>query len=73
MIFKNVYKVILNGYELEEGQEVKEIKDFVDSEVFLDIETCQENIKFYNEIITYHGIKVFYDFGADYYFFQEIK
>ena len=69
MIFDNVYEAILEGYKVDDDEQ--EIKNVIDT--FSDIETRQENIRFYKEVMTYKGIKVFYDFGADYYFFQDIK
>lgn len=36
-----------------------------------EVETSEQHIKYHNYIDTIQGVGVYYDFGADYYFFTD--
>jgi len=67
MIFKKVYDFILQG---DQASTVK-AKEIARGMVFSEIETHESDIKYHNHIETIKGVGVYYDYGADYYFFVE--
>ena len=65
MIYKT-FDVTLNGYEAETEQDaVNWARGFV----FDECEPSEQSIQYGRYIETVDGIEVYYDFGADYYFF----
>lgn len=63
--FNKVYDFIL-----ENCTEQKAI-EMCNNIVWSEIETSIQNIKYNNYIGSFHGIELYYDYGADYYFFCE--
>ncbi len=39
--------------------------------VWGEVETSEQTIKYHNYIDTINGVGIYYDFGADYYFFTD--
>lgn len=67
MIYENCYDFVLDGYLSEE-----EVIEWVNGYVFNESETSDSNIKYGRYIDTVNGIEIYYDYGADYYFFCEL-
>ena len=66
MKYENCYGVILGGEETEsDGCAI----DFASGFVFSELESSTQNIAYGRYIDTVEGIDIYYDFGADYYFF----
>jgi uncharacterized protein YfbU (UPF0304 family) len=65
MIF-NTYDAILNGYEAESDQDAI---DYAREMVWYECETLEQSIGYYRYINTVGGVDIYYDYGADYYFF----
>ena len=67
MKFK-IYDIILNGYEIEE-EDGLDLVTFVDGIDWSAIEMSEQEIAHHSHKMTYQGIEVYYDYGADYFFF----
>jgi len=63
--FENCYDFILSGSLHTEKDAINFAMGFVWSEV----DRCEQTNIHYNYIDTVNGIDVYYNFGADYYFF----
>ena len=61
-----VYGAILDGYNTQQGA-----IDYARGMVWGECEATEQNIKYRDYIDTVDGIGVYYDFGADYYFFTD--
>jgi len=60
------FAAILDGYYTEE-----QALEYARGIVWCELETSEQVIKYKNYIDTVDGIGVYYDFGADYYFFTD--
>lgn len=60
------YNVTLQGHSYTHAQAVEWARGFV----FSECELTDNNIRFKDSIGTANGVEVWYDFGADYYFFS---
>lgn len=67
MIFKNTYDVILQGDNATE----EKAKELAQGLVWGEVETSEMNIKYHKYIKTINGVGIYYDYGADYYFFTD--
>ena len=71
------YDVILDGNEAYYGGEEIGLSaddyavDFASGFVFSECECTEQVIGYHNYINTVNGIGVYYDYGADYYFFTD--
>ena len=65
---KNVYDYILQGDNATE----KNARQAADQLVWSEIETSDQNIKYHKYVDTINGVEIYYDYGADYYFFTEV-
>ena len=63
------YSTILQGSEATEKNAI----EFAQGFDFSQSELEESNIKFKTYIDTVNGIEIYYDYGADYYFFAESK
>tara|TARA_R110000764_G_C10886271_1_gene369668 strand:- start:304 stop:516 length:213 start_codon:yes stop_codon:yes gene_type:complete len=63
-----VYDAILNN---NEDYTYSEAIDYARGMVWSECEAKEQNIKYAHYIDTVDGIGVYYDFGADYYFFTD--
>tara|TARA_R110000796_G_scaffold37533_1_gene94719 strand:- start:473 stop:691 length:219 start_codon:yes stop_codon:yes gene_type:complete len=61
-----VYDAILGGYNTQE-----DAIDYARGMVWSECEATEQNIKYADHIDTVDGVGVYYDFGADYYFFTD--
>ena len=61
-----VYEAILDGYNTQQGA-----IDYARGMVWSECEATEQNIKYKDYIDTINGVGVYYDFGADYYFFTD--
>tara|TARA_R110001606_G_scaffold76808_1_gene177619 strand:- start:72 stop:278 length:207 start_codon:yes stop_codon:yes gene_type:complete len=61
-----VYDAILGGYNTQE-----DAIDYARGMVWSECEATEQNIKYKDYIDTINGVGVYYDFGADYYFFTD--
>ena len=61
-----VYEAILDGYNTQQGA-----IDYARGMVWSECEATEQNIKYRDYIDTVNGVGVYYDFGADYYFFTD--
>lgn len=64
----NVYEYILAGDQACE----ESAKDSARNIVWQEIETSTQNIKYHRYIDTINGVEIYYDYGADYYFFVDV-
>lgn len=71
MIFENCYNAILEGYEAPYGDE--SAIDFARGMVWSEVETSDESIGYGRYVDTVDGIDIYYDYGADYYFFADAE
>jgi hypothetical protein len=62
-----VYDAILQGDEATEANAL----DYARGMVWDEVEVSEQEIKYSQFIDTVNGIDVYYDYGADYYFFAE--
>jgi hypothetical protein len=62
-----VYDAILEGDEATEANAL----DYARGMVWDEVEVSEQEIKYSQFIDTVNGIDVYYDYGADYYFFAE--
>ena len=62
-----VYDAILQGEEAI----LENALDYARGMVWCECETTEQDIKYKNHIDTIDGVGVWYDFGADYYFFTD--
>jgi hypothetical protein len=60
-----VYDTILQGVDQAEAL------DFARGMVWSEVETTEQDIKYADFIDTVDGVEVYYDYGADYYFFVD--
>lgn len=60
-----VYDTILQGVDQAEAL------DFARGMVWAEVETTEQDIKYADFIDTVDGVEVYYDYGADYYFFVD--
>jgi len=60
------YDGILDGHEAETEEDAL---DYARGMVWNEVETTENNIKYARYIDTVDGVDVYYDYGADYYFF----
>lgn len=72
----NTFDYIVNGYELnletEQGEHAQLI-NIVNSVVWNEIEAREQSIAFGRHVLDHNGIGVYYDYGADYYFFTDLE
>ncbi len=61
-----VYDAILDGYNTQKGA-----IDYARGMVWSECEATEQNIKYADHIDIVDGVGVYYDFGADYYFFTD--
>ena len=61
-----VFHAILGGYHTQE-----DAIDYARGMVWSECEATEQNIKYRDYIDTVDGVGVYYDFGADYYFFTD--
>ena len=61
-----VYDAILDGYSTQ-----KDAIDYARGMVWGECEASEQYIKYRDYIDTIDGVGVYYDFGADYYFFTD--
>ena len=54
---------------LQNGETKEEVKEWVNGIDWTEIDIVDENIKYKQYIGTINGVKIYYDYGADYYFF----
>ena len=64
----NTFDVILEGYQVESHEDAV---DWARGFVFGECESSEQNIGYSQYIDTVNGIDVYYDYGADYYFFTD--
>ena len=64
----NTFDAILNGYETETEQGAI---DYARGMVWSECEVSEQSIAYGRYIDTVYGVGVYYDFGADYYFFTD--
>jgi hypothetical protein len=57
---------------LQNNPTEKDAIDYARGLVWGEVETSEQDIKYKNYIDTIDGIEVWYDFGADYYFFAPV-
>ena len=62
-----VYDAILQGHEATEANAL----DYARGMVWNEVEASEQEIKYSRFVDTVDGIDVYYDYGADYYFFSE--
>ena len=62
-----VYDAILQGDEATEANAL----DYARGMVWDEVETSEQEIKYFELVGTADGIDVYYDYGADYYFFAD--
>jgi len=62
------FDLILNGHETESEQDAI---DFARGIAWCEVESSEQNIPYKRYITTVDGIGVYYDYGADYYFFTD--
>lgn len=62
-----IYDQILQGDEATEENAL----DCAASMVWSECEALEQHIKYYYYVDTINGIGVYYDYGADYYFFTD--
>ena len=62
-----VYDAILQGDEATEATAL----DYARGMVWDEVEVSEQEIKYSQFIDTVNGIAVYYDYGADYYFFAD--
>jgi len=62
-----VYDAILEGDEATEANAL----DYARGMVWDEVEVSEQEIKYSQFIDTVNGIDVYYDYGADYYFFAD--
>lgn len=67
MLYKT-YNVILDGHE---APTVPDVIKYVQGMVWSEIETTEQNIMCDRYLDTVDGIGIYYDYGADYYFFTD--
>ena len=60
------FDAILDGYYTEE-----QALEYARGMVWMELETSEQVIKHKNYIDTVDGVGVWYDYGADYYFFSD--
>lgn len=60
----NTYDVILNGHESEQ-----DALDYAAGMVWCECETRQQSIAYGRYVGEVDGVEIYYDYGADYYFF----
>ena len=64
-----VYDAILQGDEATEANAL----DYARGMVWMEVEASEQEIKYAEFVDTVDGIDVYYDYGADYYFFAEAE
>lgn len=69
--FKKVYDVIIDKVEDGDASMMETAINFLHGFVFSECETREETIKNYQYIEKCGNVSMYYDFGADYYFFVE--
>lgn len=57
--------------EILENSTEQEALDYAQGIAWCEVESSEQTIKYHNYIDTIEGIGVYYDFGADYYFFTD--
>ena len=62
-----VYDTILQGDEATEANAL----DYARGMVWDEVETTEQDIKYAEFVDTVDGVDVYYDYGADYYFFVD--
>ncbi len=62
-----VYDAILQGDDATEENAI----NYASGLVWCEVETSNQDIKYCDHIDTINGIGVYYDYGADYYFFTD--
>lgn len=65
------YNLIYESYEKETDDANKDALNYARCTVFTEYELNEENPIDYRFIDTVNGINVYYQYGADYYFFEE--
>ncbi len=60
------YDAILNGYEAESDEDAI---DYARGMVWSEVETTEQSIGYARYIDSVDGVSIYYDYGADYYFF----
>jgi len=65
----NAYDVILEGYQAPDGD--SSAIDYARGMDWNEIETSEQSIAYGRYVDTVNGIDVYYDYGADYYFFTD--
>ena len=65
--------MIYNTFDaiLQNGESEQDALDYAQGMVWQEIETTEQEIKYANHIDTINGVGVYYDFGADYFFFTD--
>lgn len=66
--FNNLFDFILQG---DEATEENAIFCAQDGSIFMECETSSQNIGYADYIDTVNGVGIYYDYGADYYFFTD--
>jgi hypothetical protein len=61
-----VFDAILDGYNTHE-----DAIDYAHGMVWSECEATEQDIRYKDHIETVDGVGVYYDFGADYYFFTD--
>ncbi len=67
--YSNCYDLTLSGQEYNNST----VLDFVRGFVWCECPTCEQTISYGRFIATVNGIDVYYDYGADYYFFVDVS
>jgi hypothetical protein len=67
MTIYTTYNAILDGCNYTEEDAI----DYARGVVWCELDTTEDSIAYANHIDTIDGVGVYYDFGADYYFFTD--
>ncbi len=68
------YDIIFNDYEARLISDHKNAIDFAQQTIFDEIETTENSTYLYcDHVETINNVEIYYNYGADYYFFVEVE
>jgi len=66
-----VFDCIFNAMSNEQEHCIEEAMDYARGMVWSEVETTEQTIKYTEHVGEHEGVDVYYDYGADYFFFVD--
>ena len=67
-----LYDFIVDGHKISEEKKIEQLTEYVNEVCYQSTTSQQEMPMYFTFIKLVDTVEIFYDYGADYYFFREI-